>query len=381
MIRPLTILTIEQQPSARYPNRNDTYQIYYINTGEIETSVDELTDYATIIFPRRLYLWKEFEKVDWTDKNASKGENPIILGGDKIKIEWRTYYYRFESAEDVNEEKFIQNTVFEGWVNTVDNGTPVIIRAQNNMWKCKQISVENKVWTDANYTLETMLQEMLNGSGFSVEVDNQASNIGEFTTENVNFAEVLDQLKTDYKYNFYFVGDTLRAGIFRYYPQDREQYKFAFNRNIVDFTLEWKNAEDVAIKLVAYSTEKFKTESVTASGRKSNRQRRLQVEVGESFGDTRTAYFPGVKSVSELRTKAEALYGRINFDGFKGSFTTFCIPLVKKGNVVELVDNYQPERNGNYLVKAVRYTFGVDGYRQEIEIDYLVSNPQSSDFA
>lgn len=381
MIRPLTILTIQQQPTDRYPNRNESYQVYYINTGEIQTSVDEFTDYATIIFPRRLYLWKGFEKVDWVNKNASKGDNPIILAGDKIKIEWRTYYYQFTSPADTNAEKLIQNTVFEGWVNTVDNGTPVVIRAQNNMWKLKQIPVANKVWTDKDYTLETMLQEMLEGTGFAVNTDNVASNIGEVTTENVTVADVLERLSEDYKYKFYFVGDELRCGVFRYWPQDRERHKFNFNRNIIDYTLEWKNSEDIPIKLVAYSVDKFEDSSLTQSGRGTNKRRRLQVEVGESFGSTRTAYFPGVSSEAELRTKAEALYGRINFDGFKGSFTTFCIPLVRKGNVVELIDSIQPERSGNYLVKGVTYTFGVDGYRQDIEIDYLVSTPELNEFA
>jgi hypothetical protein len=44
------------------------------------------------------------------------------------------------------------------------------------------------------------------------------------------------------------------------------------------------------------------------------------------------------------------------------------------GDNVQLIDPILPERNGNYKVKSVKYSGGVKGLRQEVEIDYIIRN-------
>lgn len=375
MIRPITIATIEQVPTDDMPLRNDVFDVYFLSSSNGFDSVDNFTFNFELVFPKNIYVYKGNERVNWTNKNVTEGDNPLIIRGDKITVKWRTYYYQYKDVNDTKKEKMVENTIFEGYVSSIDNSTPITIYCENEMYILKQTEVANKVWQGSKYSLESMLEEMLKGTGISIKTDGVASTIGEVTTINATIAEVLDQLSSDYKYTFYFVGKELKAGIFRYYPNDRQFHKFSFQKNIIESQLEYKRFDDVKVKLVAYSIDKFET--TTASGKKSRKKKRLQVDVGDSFGDRRTAYFPDVKTEKELREKAEAFYTQIKYDGFQGSFTTFSIPKVSKGDVVELQDNYLPERNGSYLVKAVEYSGGVDGYRQKIDIDYKVSSNYS----
>jgi hypothetical protein len=53
------------------------------------------------------------------------------------------------------------------------------------------------------------------------------------------------------------------------------------------------------------------------------------------------------------------------------------MPFVKQGDNVYLIDKSLPERSGYYKVKSVRYTGGVNGLRQEINLDYKIPKSQS----
>jgi hypothetical protein len=374
VIRPNTIITIEQTSSSDFPNRSDVFNIYLINESTFETSVDNLTDTGELIIPKNIYVYQGTKRVNWTNAILTSGNNPLLLRGDKIKIEWLTYYYAFESSTDTRKEKSIRNTVFEGFISSIDNSMPIRLKVENNMYLLKKLDAENKVWQGSEYSLEMMVDEMIKDTGFEVKTDGVASTIGEVTTIGATVAEVLAQLSDDYPYNFYFIGNQLKAGIFRYYPEGRQFHTFDFQRNIASSNLEFRRTEDVKVKLVAYSVEKFEVNETTQSGKKSKKKRRLQVTLGDSFGSTETKYFADVTSESDLRDKATAYFKKINYDGFKGDFDTFAIPLVKKGDVVTLVDRILPERNGSYMVKGVVYKGGVNGYRQTIEIDYKVSS-------
>jgi len=43
------------------------------------------------------------------------------------------------------------------------------------------------------------------------------------------------------------------------------------------------------------------------------------------------------------------------------------------GNNIDLIDDILPERNGRYKVRSVHYSGGVNGLRQTIELDYLIT--------
>jgi hypothetical protein len=95
-------------------------------------------------------------------------------------------------------------------------------------------------------------------------------------------------------------------------------------------------------------------------------------------GERRTLHFPGALTTDELVRLASNELRKYFYTGFKGKFETFGIPFVQIGYNVDLIDPALPERNGRYKVKAVKYTGGVKGLRQEIELDYLITRLDSN---
>jgi hypothetical protein len=57
----------------------------------------------------------------------------------------------------------------------------------------------------------------------------------------------------------------------------------------------------------------------------------------------------------------------------EGSITAFGIPLVRKGDMVQLRDSDRKERDGKkFVVDGVDYQFGTSGYRQVINLGYEI---------
>ena len=67
-------------------------------------------------------------------------------------------------------------------------------------------------------------------------------------------------------------------------------------------------------------------------------------------------------------------YLHLRYTGFKGTITTFGQYPTKHGDVAQLIDERHPERNGYFMIKGVRSTFGQGGYRQQISIERNVSS-------
>jgi hypothetical protein len=59
---------------------------------------------------------------------------------------------------------------------------------------------------------------------------------------------------------------------------------------------------------------------------------------------------------------------KFRYTGFRGTFKTFGVPIVRHGDKVQLVDPVIKDRNGLYIAKGIETTFGLDGYRQQIEL-------------
>jgi len=69
-----------------------------------------------------------------------------------------------------------------------------------------------------------------------------------------------------------------------------------------------------------------------------------------------------------MREFANARLTEVKFTGYVGSFTTFGEPYVRPGDVAKLTSTKLPERDGNYIIASVKRNFGINGYRQEIEL-------------
>ncbi|ENA1803021.1 hypothetical protein ABF179_002443, partial [Flavobacterium psychrophilum] len=109
--------------------------------------------------------------------------------------------------------------------------------------------------------------------------------------------------------------------------------------------------EDVKIKVKAISID--------------DKNKRTEIETGDKDGELYTVYHDNI-GVDELRKFAESELKRFKTTGFKGSFETFGEPFVNKCDIahIEASDN----NKGDFLIKKVEINFGMNGYRQKIEI-------------
>mgnify|MGYP001439708446 CR=1 FL=1 len=99
--------------------------------------------------------------------------------------------------------------------------------------------------------------------------------------------------------------------------------------------------------------------------------KREEVEVGEKDGEQRTFHYYNI-SAAEAKKRLEQEAERLMYTGYRGSFTTFGSPDFRHGDIVDIVDPVFPDREGRYLAKAVKTTFGEGGYRQEITLESKV---------
>lgn len=379
-------VTITQVSTTNYPNRNKFFVFDFGNDITIDSTWANLTDTMSITMPRKLYFKDEQtgEKITW-DKMQVYGnptKAPLILRGDKIKVEFGYSDFKTTSPTTFNRSAIVENmaTRFEGYITKINNKTPLVLECEDNMYALKQTKVENKEWTSEQYTIEKMLQEMLSKSTFSdaksftlYNKDNYKSKLGKFITYNVTMAQVLDILrKQPYNLQSFFRGNSLHWGIIRYYFDEKVNHQFHFQKNIISDNLVYTRSDDVRIGLVAKSINKITFSEKNANGTFKSRHKELKVTVGDQDGEIRTLFFTDIESEEELKKQAEIKLPFLKYEGFRGSFTTFCMPHVKHGDTVELIDDMLPERNGIYLVKEVRYNAGVNGGRQTIYLDIRV---------
>lgn len=395
MYRCLTYITIVQLPTEDFPDRNKTLFFDFVNEFTASDTWDSLTNKASLIFPKNIYVRDENNvllSLGGTNKNIGgfSPNTPIFLRGDKVTIEAG---YRY--IDNTGAEKSDTSVMFQGFISKVTSKKPIQLECEDNMWKLKQIQAPNKVFSAKSYTLESMIRELLAGTGYTVNSLTDTS-IGDFRTQNETVAEVLARLRKDFHFESYFRGNELRTGSLVYIESEAVTNTFAFQKNIISDELDYQRKDDVALSAIAYSINKFELGGETKTGHKKTKKERLSVLVyfqngkfqqfikpagqkadfpPNTGGERRTLYFWNVKSTSELVDLAHAELQKYYYTGFKGKFTTFGIPFVREGDNVIIQDPLLPERNGTYKVKALEYKGGYNtGIRQIITLDYKIGS-------
>lgn len=366
MLRLNSQITITQVPSTAFPNRTKSYSLNFVNEVEINSTWKNLTDTAKVIFPKNVFLIDENGKrISWQDKTIIAGPNPLVLRGDKIKIDLGYYYY------EGGQEKLEMNEEFVGYIAKVVNRTPVEFHCEDNMYRLKQIQAPNKLYKGS---LQSLMTELLKGTDLTVNGD-ATLDIGSFRTFNETVAQVLERLRKEIKIEAYFRGNELRCGGLAYYRADATEVNFEFQRNIIEDDLEYKRLDDIKIGAKAYSVNE--TEE---NGKK--KKKRLQVFVtldGETNetgweGEKRTFHFFNITDKNELIRRAKDGIRKSYYEGFFGSFTAFGLPFCQHGRNVVLTNRALPELSGTYKCKSTTVKFGVEGFRRKIEVDIRVDS-------
>lgn len=322
----------------------------FVADVEIKSSLDELTDTATVIIPRKL----NYRRNGVLLNNIVSGDNPVFKRGDPVELQ-AGYDDRI-------------NQVFKGYISDIVPRLPLKFSVQDRMYLLKQHKV-------GPYTVETVTLKKLLTDILPPDVKFEALDVqlGWFRIRVTTAAKVLEHLQTHYGLTCNFRNDVLYCGL-RYINTDlvnsmgmiNPDYHLPVFRNGVniadDTNLVFKRSDEQPIKLTAISI--------------NTKNEKIKVEVGDSFGEQRTMYFYNLDAAS-LKKIAEENIDKLKYTGFFGSFDTFLEPQIKKGDAIKLGDPQFEEKDGVYLVKAVHTSYGAKGSgpagRQTIFVDKKVA--------
>ena len=305
---------------------SQTWKFDALNSCTIVEDTATLTDTCELLLPKR---------IDW--QGAKHFELPIKRG-DKITVKL--------GYNDNNKIRFT------GFIRTVDAKKPIKIICEDGMFLLKTVEVKKKGY--AKVTLTQLISDLLAGTGVAFELIDEDIILGPYRITKNTVAEELNEIKTEFGLRAYFrtVNNVSKLYVGFTYPFDSRRHEdFIYGQNLISEDFVYRIAEDVKIKVKAISVDV--------------KNKRVEYITGDKDGELYTVYKYNV-SKDELKRFAETELIRFKTTGFKGSFETFGEPFVNKCDIahIEASDN----NKGDFLIKKNEITFGMNGYRQKIEI-------------
>ena len=381
MLRTITEIEFLQKGTGR----NLGFSFDFVNEFECTNSWVDLTNQCKITFPKNVYVKSlTGEKIPLGGTNKDVQVDTLFHRGDYVSISMG--YYRYSNGIETKEI----STVFQGYISKVASKKPIVLECEDNMWLLKQTPCTPKTF-GANDTLENYISSLISPLGFTVNLTTQTNLKGLIVT-NETVAQLLARLRKDYHLEAYFKGNELRVGSLVYLPSDnvgKPVWEFIFQQNIISDELSFQRKDDIKLSAVCNSVvtkvngtnkkgaSKTKTErlSVLVYTDKNGEFKYIEKQQGVDFpandeGERRTLFFPNITTTKELFDRGVNELKKYYYTGFKGKFVTFVIPYITLGDNIILRDKLMPDRDGKYKVRSVKYSGGVNGHRQEIELDY-----------
>jgi phage protein D len=146
----------------------------------------------------------------------------------------------------------------------------------------------------------------------------------------------------------------------QYEAADRELVKYELNRNVIANSLVFTSEDDKQVRVKVTSRQE--------DGKVLTSQFR-----GDSEGDTKELQIPGLTQ-AQVEAYARRLYEESKVDSFEGSMTTFGLPKVTTGALVNIATkDFELKETTNY-VDEVSTTIGVNGFRREVTLGPQLKN-------
>jgi hypothetical protein len=300
------------------------YKLDAVHQVTIESSWDELTDTCTIKLPRNY---------KWAGRELATGSDPVFRRKMPVRVNCG---YDGQTVE-----------VFRGYVRDIKATIPIEIVCEDEMYLLKKGSFTKSY---RSVSLKELVTDMVGGlMPFEVFAD---QGLGQLRVNKMSPAKVFEELREKR-----FIKAWCREGVLYVgwvtIPKLQRKRTFEFGKNIIEHNLEWRKEEDVEIRLkgvIMYPDDKKK-----------------ELFEGPETGEERTFHAYNV-SVAEMRKLMKAEIERLRFTGYRGSFAVFGIPDVRHGDIITINDPVY-DRSATSMCKKVSITFGVNGYRQEIELE------------
>jgi len=423
MLRPFSLITITQVTPYIYQEngrsvtvtRNSVIVLDFVHSYEIENGWENHTGNATVSFPKNIILQTDkfmfqqsgtYNVILGGTVNGNKVP-PLFLRGDKIIIE-DGYRFFNEAGKEIKE----QTTRFIGFISRVHSEVPIVLDCEDNFYLLKKTPIGITRFPTSNSGSTKMLDlcrimlancNKLFGTSLKLftKTDEVIQNFSlgylDIDYQTMSCAMVLQKLKQRYGVNSFFVGDELWF-CFKVYDEDRANSRnfFEFQNNISSENLDYTNKGDVVVSTVVSCQTIRATNRTTRSGAAATKRFRKSVyvywdNITETFkyfqidanhplppneGGERHKTVYGVAltepepTVQQMATKGIQELEKYYYTGFRGSFTTLGYPFVVWNDNVNITDKFIADRNGQYKIKKVKYTGGVNGLKQELFLDF-----------
>lgn len=301
-----------------------------VSSFMIDENLKKLGDTATIVLPRNIAKLK------------GKPVQDYIKVGDAVTI--------IAGYDDNLEQEFT------GHVRHIGSEIPLVIECDDEFWPLKQ---NNLVKSYTSVKLKKLLQDTM--TGYTIECPDM--NLGKFSINNASSFRVLQQLLTDYGLYTRVIDKRLVVGFSWDWDLSKtKRHKYHFQRNVKGRSnLVWKNTADMKHR-VEVKLDKVKGQA----------QKTVKYGSNETNASVLTVKFNGLDEKA-AQAVAQAIYTRNSYDGFTGSFRGFGLPRTHKGDSAELEHSYEPEKNGAYLVEAVKIGYNsTEGFYRDNYISYRV---------
>jgi hypothetical protein len=316
--------------SVKFKNKGVTYRLETIAAIDIDESVDNLVDTATITIPESVMN----QVLNIGDRIGRGTEVVIQLGYDNtLKTEF---------------VGFIENIV------TNDSSLKILCEDALFLFRVGVKDAEMKPTTMAKIA-QSLLSQI--NTSYTLVCDYDIA-YEKFVIHQATAYDVLKKLADETKANIYFNTDKKELHIHPPYLEKGGEVIYSMQHNIEKSSLEYKKAIDRKFEIIVESTNvKGKVESYTT---------------GTTGGEKLTLKVGSV-SPRDLPKIANAELIRRSADMYDGSIDGWLIPFVKPTYSAKIEDEDYPEKDGTYYVVGVVTSVSEAGCKRTVKLGVKLS--------
>lgn len=290
---------------------------------EVMSSVDNLTDTATIILPEAV-----MNDVLNFENKVIRGSEVLIMMGYNGELE--TEFKGF--VQDITNNDNALKIVCEDALFLFRKAVKDVELKTTSTKKIAQYIINN---IDPSYTLNCTYE----------------INYEKFTIHDATGYDVLKKLQEETSANVFFNTEKKELHIHEPYLEKGGEVLYSMQYNIENSSLEYKNKQDLKVEVSVESTDAkgnvHKTVIGTTGGEK------IIKKVGTM----------GIEATNKL---AENILRTESAAGYEGSFDTWLVPLVRTTFSARIKDEDYPEKTAWYYVKSVTTSLSASGGKRTI---------------
>jgi len=320
--------TLSSNITISDPTGSNLLQNLPVIDVKIKKSRKTLTNTATITLPRNIKVLGSGQQVNI---------NTIIQRGAKVIIQ-----LGYDGA---------LVTRFTGFVSSVSAEIPVIIECQDTMWTLKQNSI-TKSWPKG-INVQKVVSDIYTDKQQVASLE-----LGGLVAVKQSTAQILDTLKKNALQCYFDPTGTLIVNFADFIVHHNNQIEYNLYTNVAENKLQYKLTTDSLVQVQGISN--------LDNGQK------IQINAGDADGEVHTLNYYNLGK-DALQTIVNSEINQLKFNGYRGTFTGFGLPVIEPGDVAVITDPVYPEHNGSYLVQSVDISFGTGGYRHEISPEMKIS--------